>query len=107
MSRCGDRSPDSFASTASPPARRSRVAMIGPSGWSGSLIVSRPCSLAPAERHPHPELAAQGHRLRVVVAVDVRDEEAPHVGEPGVQLGETGREQLAGLRDGPARVDHA
>jgi hypothetical protein len=41
-----------------------------------------------------------------VVAVDVRDEEAPHVAEPGVELGEGGGEHVAGLRDGPARVDH-
>ena len=61
--------------------------------------------LAAAERDPGAELPPEHDGLGVVVAVDVGDEEPAHVLEPAAELGEGRFEHIAGLREGPPRVD--
>ena len=61
--------------------------------------------LARAQAHLAAEDPAQLHRLRVVVAVHVGDEEVPHVAEPAAERGQRGRQCLLGLGQRPSAVD--
>ena len=92
-------------SAPSAPARRNRRQVVPLDPVVGVVDHLRRLPLAPAERDRDAELAAQRHRLGVVVAVHVGDEEARTSPSPPPSSRSAADEQILGLRERPSRVD--
>ncbi len=87
------------------PARGPQGDLLGAHGDGAARHHLERVALARAEGHPRPGLAAQRRRLRVVVAVHVRDQEAPDVPQVRPEPAQRRDQDLPGLGERPPAVD--